>query len=890
MSLNPKNIYIIQRTDDGTAWGEVYISGSNLIIQTDSNGHVIGSTVLPPDISVFSASYALTASYVSGSSGTSITASYALMAGTASYVFECVTSSYSLLAKTASFANTTQTSSYSVSASYAPFPSTASWADNSISASWAPTAATSATGSVTSVSVATANGISGTVANTTTNPNITIVLGNIAPTSVSSSFTGNLLGTSSFAQNAQTYSASFSTSQTANSSSIASTVTALSKSLAAPTASLFGTASWADNSISASWSPTATTTATGSVTSVSVASSNGVSGIVANLTTNALITIILGNIAPTSVSSSFTGSLLGTASFANNAQTYSSSLSDTDTTNSSSFSSTITSLSHSLTLATASYAQTASNAITASYAMNGGGGGGGGGTTTGSFTGSFTGSVLGTASFANNAQTYSSSLTTTITANSSSASTEITSLSSSVSTTINALSSSYTKTSASLQLASASLQLVSGSVGALSQSAYEALLDVSASFTTKDNNTSASFTVTNIATTSSIASISSSLVQASSSLQLLSASIAPLSSSLSTTDTQNSASFTTTIVALTAATANSSSVVALSSSLQQLSSSIAPLSSSISTTETQNSSSLSAQITSVSGAFSSTETTNSASLLSFSASFVSISASFSEELTQFTGSVFGTASWANSSLSASWAPASGTGSGGTVTVVSVTTYNGVSGTVANPSSTPEITIVLNNITASSLLSTGPITASSVTASFTGSLYGTASAAISASWAPGGVPNPGTVSSSAQLDNGGGTAFTSVDNVTFGQVTASMLTVSISSSLGVASAVNINTTSARKYKENIKDLDNGVEILNQLRPVIFDWKDKHKLKDLGFIADEVKDVLPTLVSHNKDGEVEGLDYDKLTAVLASALQTALFRIDKLEERLNSSDRK
>lgn len=50
------------------------------------------------------------------------------------------------------------------------------------------------TGTVTSVSVAAANGFTGTVANATTTPAITIIAGAISPTSVTSTFSGNLTG------------------------------------------------------------------------------------------------------------------------------------------------------------------------------------------------------------------------------------------------------------------------------------------------------------------------------------------------------------------------------------------------------------------------------------------------------------------------------------------------------------------------------------------------------------------------------------------------------------------------------------------------------------------------------------------------------------------------
>ena len=66
MSLDPKTIYNVQRSSDGAAWEEIYISGSNLVLHTDANGILTGSSLLPAEIT---ASYALTASYVIGGGG-----------------------------------------------------------------------------------------------------------------------------------------------------------------------------------------------------------------------------------------------------------------------------------------------------------------------------------------------------------------------------------------------------------------------------------------------------------------------------------------------------------------------------------------------------------------------------------------------------------------------------------------------------------------------------------------------------------------------------------------------------------------------------------------------------------------------------------------------------
>lgn len=85
-----------------------------------------------------------------------------------------------------------------------------------------------------------------------------------------------------------------------------------------------------------------------------------------------------------------------------------------------------------------------------------------------------------------------------------------------------------------------------------------------------------------------------------------------------------------------------------------------------------------------------------------------------------------------------WQPGGGGGGGGTVTSVSVTTANGVSGSVANPTTTPAITLTLGAITPSSVNASGNVTGGTVTS--TGTL--TASGGISLT----GTQSGGTISS------------------------------------------------------------------------------------------------------------------------------------------------
>ena len=74
------------------------------------------------------------------------------------------------------------------------------------------------------------------------------------------------------------------------------------------------------------------------------------------------------------------------------------------------------------------------------------------------------------------------------------------------------------------------------------------------------------------------------------------------------------------------------------------------------------------------------------------------------------------------------------------------------------------------------------------------------------------------------------------------------------------------------------------ILN-LRPVTFDFigKPSHK-KQVGLIAEEVEQIMPSLVAYNMDGGVESVKYHELPILLLNELQKALKRIEDLESKL------
>ena len=100
-----------------------------------------------------------------------------------------------------------------------------------------------------------------------------------------------------------------------------------------------------------------------------------------------------------------------------------------------------------------------------------------------------------------------------------------------------------------------------------------------------------------------------------------------------------------------------------------------------------------------------------------------------------------------------------------------------------------------------------------------------------------------------------------------------------------SAVAFNTGSDYRLKENVLPLKDGLDRLNKLNPVQFDWKKSQKT-DEGFIAHEVQEIVPYVVKGEKDGEeIQTMDYGKLTPLLVKAIQEQQTQIDALQSEIN-----
>ncbi|NCX56781.1 MAG: tail fiber domain-containing protein, partial [Burkholderiaceae bacterium] len=101
--------------------------------------------------------------------------------------------------------------------------------------------------------------------------------------------------------------------------------------------------------------------------------------------------------------------------------------------------------------------------------------------------------------------------------------------------------------------------------------------------------------------------------------------------------------------------------------------------------------------------------------------------------------------------------------------------------------------------------------------------------------------------------------------------------------------SITALSDVRLKENIRDLETGLDIIAALKPRRFDWKEgkgQDKKDVAGFIAQEVETVFPEMVSESLDEDENGGKYKTvapgmLIPTLVKAIQELKAEIDVLK---------
>jgi hypothetical protein len=101
-----------------------------------------------------------------------------------------------------------------------------------------------------------------------------------------------------------------------------------------------------------------------------------------------------------------------------------------------------------------------------------------------------------------------------------------------------------------------------------------------------------------------------------------------------------------------------------------------------------------------------------------------------------------------------------------------------------------------------------------------------------------------------------------------------------------------TSSDYRLKENVVEIEGGLDRLMNLKPVRFNFIAEPEQTVDGFLAHEVQEVVPNAVSGTKDAvnpdgtaKIQSLDHSKLVPLLTAAIQELKAKVEALEARVD-----
>ena len=145
-------------------------------------------------------------------------------------------------------------------------------------------------------------------------------------------------------------------------------------------------------------------------------------------------------------------------------------------------------------------------------------------------------------------------------------------------------------------------------------------------------------------------------------------------------------------------------------------------------------------------------------------------------------------------------------------------------------------------------------------------------------------NNSFVSTGIDIDAGAGVGIT-INRGSDGDI----ITFKKDNGSGIVGGISINSTSTAfntSSDARLKDVTGearGLEVINALNPVAYNWKADDKA-DEGLIAQEVMEIVPNAVSGSEE-EMYQMDYSKLVVHLVKAIQEQQTQIDALQSEIN-----
>ena len=103
----------------------------------------------------------------------------------------------------------------------------------------------------------------------------------------------------------------------------------------------------------------------------------------------------------------------------------------------------------------------------------------------------------------------------------------------------------------------------------------------------------------------------------------------------------------------------------------------------------------------------------------------------------------------------------------------------------------------------------------------------------------------------------------------------------------ATSTSITAISDASLKENVRDLDKGLDTIKALKPRRYDWKNGDGTDVMGFIAQEVEEVMPELVydyQYTAEETKKGLKMGDMLPSMVKAIQELAQQVEDLQAEL------
>ena len=139
------------------------------------------------------------------------------------------------------------------------------------------------------------------------------------------------------------------------------------------------------------------------------------------------------------------------------------------------------------------------------------------------------------------------------------------------------------------------------------------------------------------------------------------------------------------------------------------------------------------------------------------------------------------------------------------------------------------------------------------------------------------------------DNTSGTLTKRLTISSAGEVIIPYYAASSITSLNVTTGGLLTTASSDiSLKKDITNLNYGINEVLKLNPVSFYWIDNDygTTREIGFVAQEIEEVVPEVVTENNLTKLKAVNYDKITSLLTKAIQEQQTIIEDLKLRIET----